>query len=191
MTRSTWENSYSNMMARCYRIANKDYHRYGERGIGVCAEWKSNPKQFHADMGDKPEGMTLDRIDPNKNYSLDNCRWASWKQQGRNRTNNTIVDVNGVKMCVAEAAELVGIKQETIRGRLRRNETNLFVVPLPRGKARSKIAEIVFPNNERLVATNIKEFCSQHQLDHSSMTKVLRGIKPKHRGFTGRYLEAA
>ena len=108
MTRRTWEHSYSNMMARCYRVANKDYHSYGGRGITVCAEWKNNPKQFYADMGDKPEGMTLDRIDPNKGYSPDNCRWASWKQQGRNRTDNTIVEFNGVKMCVSEAAELSG-----------------------------------------------------------------------------------
>jgi hypothetical protein len=191
MTKRTWENSYSNMMARCYRVANKDYHSYGGRGIIVCDEWKNNPKQFYADMGDKPEGMTLDRIDPNKGYSPDNCRWASWRQQGRNRTNNSIVEFNGVKMCVAEAADLAGIKQETIRGRLRRNATDLFVTPLPRGKNRDKTATVITPSGEHIVASNIKQFCLQRNLDYSSMTKVLRGDRAEHKGFTGRYLEAA
>jgi hypothetical protein len=179
------------MMARCYRVANKDYHSYGGRGIIVCDEWKNNPKQFYADMGDKPEGMTLDRIDPNKGYSPDNCRWASWRQQGRNRTNNSIVEFNGVKMCVAEAADLAGIKQETIRGRLRRNATDLFVTPLPRGKNRDKTATVITPSGEHIVASNIKQFCLQRNLDYSSMTKVLRGDRAEHKGFTGRYLEAA
>ena len=191
MARQTWEYTYSNMMARCYRVANKDYHSYGGRGITVCAEWKNNPKQFHADMGNKPEGMTIDRIDPNKGYSPDNCRWATWKQQGRNKTNNTIVEFNGVKMCVAEASELSGVMEETIRGRLRRNESNLFVIPLPRGKNRDKTAQVVTPSGEHIVASNIKQFCLQNNLDHSTMTKVLRGVKPAHKGFTGRYLEAA
>lgn len=191
MTRRTWEHSYSNMMARCYRIANKDYHSYGGRGITVCAEWKNNPKQFYANMGDKPEGMTLDRIDPNNGYSPENCRWASWKQQGRNRTDNTIVDFNGVKMCVAEAAELSGIKPETIRGRLRRKQSDLFVTPLPRGKNRDKMAQVITPSGEHIVASNIKQFCLQRNLEYSTMTKVLRGTRPSHKGFTGRYLEAA
>ena len=94
-------------------------------------------------------------------------------------------------MCVAEASELVGIKQETIRGRLRRNAPDLFVVPLPRGKNCDKTATVVTPSGEHIVASNIKQFCLQHNLDHSTMTKVLRGIKPSHKGFTGRYLEAA
>lgn len=79
------------MLARCNNQANSGYPLYGGRGIKVCEEWHSF-ENFHRDMGDRPSGMSIDRIDVNKGYYKDNCRWASNSLQGYNKNldpNNT------------------------------------------------------------------------------------------------------
>lgn len=78
------------MNVRCYDDRHKAYDRYGGRGITVCEEWRwDNPLafvNFIRDVGDRPEGMTLDKVNNNEGYSKDNCRWATKKQQQNNLT---------------------------------------------------------------------------------------------------------
>jgi hypothetical protein len=89
---NTWVYSvYINMINRCYRENLPSYKNYGGRGITVCARWrfgengKSGVECFYEDVGERPEGLTLDRKNNNGNYEPDNCRWATYQDQRRNR----------------------------------------------------------------------------------------------------------
>jgi hypothetical protein len=75
------------MFRRCYDPRHIDFKNYGARGIKVCERWYSFAN-FLADMGDRPEGLVLERINNNKGYSPKNCKWATWKEQYRNKRSN-------------------------------------------------------------------------------------------------------
>lgn len=77
-------NCWRNMKGRCSGYNPDDIQYYSARGIKVCDRWKSY-KNFYEDMGDKPKGLTLDRIDNDKGYFPENCRWATWSEQNKNR----------------------------------------------------------------------------------------------------------
>jgi hypothetical protein len=76
--------SWAGMKRRCFNPRHRWFANYGGRGISVCDDWLSF-EAFYADMGDRPSGMTLDRIDNDGDYTPDNCRWADDEQQRQNR----------------------------------------------------------------------------------------------------------
>lgn len=92
------------MKARCNNPNIKHFKHYGGRGIKVCKQWNKF-ESFYKDMGEKPEGLTLERIDTNGNYEPSNCKWATWKEQERNRTNNRLITYRGKTQCLAAWAE--------------------------------------------------------------------------------------
>lgn len=82
--------AWLNMKKRCYYQKDGMYHRYGGRGIRVCDRWLNSFDAFYEDMGPKPsEHHSIDRIDPKKNYTPENCRWASRTTQSRNQDPHT------------------------------------------------------------------------------------------------------
>lgn len=102
---------------RCKNPNNPRWVDYGGRGIKVCERWDEFAS-FLADMGDRPKGYQLDRIDNNGNYEPGNCRWATPSQNLNNRRINRRLTMNGETLSIAEWAERVGINWYTIRSRL-------------------------------------------------------------------------
>ena len=78
-------NSWLRMLVRCGNPKHEKYKYYGGRGITVCPEWCGSFVAFLRDMGERPDGMTIDRIDPDGNYCKENCRWSTWIEQRANR----------------------------------------------------------------------------------------------------------
>jgi len=97
-TKSPLYKSYHAMLDRCQNPNNKYYSYYGGRGITVCDEWKglNGFSQFLNDMGKRPKGKTLDRVDNSKGYSVENCRWATRSQQQFNQR-TPITNTSGFK----------------------------------------------------------------------------------------------
>lgn len=105
---------------RCFNPNNKSFHNYGGRGITICKEWINDYASFRdwSYENGYQEGLSIDRIDNNGNYSPDNCRWTSRKVQGNNRRNNLFYTLDGRTQSVAQWAEELGIKHNTLLLRL-------------------------------------------------------------------------
>jgi len=110
---------WTNMKTRCTNPKATQYAFYGGRGIGYCERWDSF-ELFLEDMGECPDGLTLDRKDVNGDYSKGNCVWTTWTQQARNRRGARTVDFMGRSMPLAEAAQIAGVSYGTAWERLRR-----------------------------------------------------------------------
>ena len=108
------------MVSRCYDTADAGYLNYGGRGISVCDRWLKSFRSFLEDMGDRPYGMTLDRLDNGSQYSKENCRWATKKQQVRNRRITWQIEYQQQTKPVAEWAEIAGIDYYVLKDRLRK-----------------------------------------------------------------------
>ena len=107
------------MRRRCNNPKDKRYADYGGRGITVCARWDSF-ENFLADMGPMPDGTSLERRNNDLGYSPDNCKWATRKEQQRNRRTNRLVTFRGETKTIVEWSELLGIAENAIRTRLDR-----------------------------------------------------------------------
>jgi hypothetical protein len=117
MTRTPIYAIYRSMMQRCYDQNSTAYHRYGARGINVCEKWQTF-EGFYEDMGDKPEGMSLERKDNDGDYCPENVVWAGWKAQANNRRSNRILEHRGKSQTLTQWADEINMKPQTLHARI-------------------------------------------------------------------------
>lgn len=111
--------AWSNMISRCHGPGdNWDAKYYRDRGITVCERWRASFASFLEDMGECPDGLTLDRIRNNEGYAPGNCRWTDRKTQTRNMRSNVIVEWRGREVTIPELCELTNIGYRTLRARI-------------------------------------------------------------------------
>ena len=123
--RGKWHPLYgiwSQIRHRCSSPKFKQYKDYGGRGIKVCERWGGVDgfENFLSDMGERPDGHSIDRIDNNGDYSPDNCRWATQSEQHRNTRSNKFVEAFGEKKTIAEWSEIYGVNKKTLAARINR-----------------------------------------------------------------------
>lgn len=122
------------MIARCEYPRHMVFKNYGGRGIRVCDKWRHNFEAFVNDMGPRPAGYSIDRIDNDGNYEPGNCRWASRREQSKNRSDTREIWIDGVKTTTVEIAEKYGLSLGNVFGRYKRGLTGRQIAgldPLP------------------------------------------------------------
>lgn len=122
MRRSPTYKSWLSMRARCNNPGSGNWAEYGGKGIKMCDRWLSY-ENFLTDMGERPPGHSIDRIDNDGDYTPENCRWATQRQQNRNQRRNRLITHQGATKCLAEWAEESGVAQQLLRSRLERGWT--------------------------------------------------------------------
>lgn len=116
-TKTYW--IWHNMKHRCADSDHPSWSNYGGRGITVCDRWLESVNNFIEDMGERPTGKTLDRIDGDKGYYKENCQWITHKQNCNKKRNTPLIFFKGESLTVSGWAEKLGIKQTTLNMRLK------------------------------------------------------------------------
>ncbi len=118
MSRTPTYNTYQNMLKRCRDPSDTHYHAYGGRGIKVCLKWRTSFSAFLADMGPKPPGMSIDRIDNDGDYEPGNCRWATSKEQARNTSRTIPTQFKGHAVTLQDVHDATGINRDALYRRI-------------------------------------------------------------------------
>ena len=116
-TTTTTYHVWVGMLQRCNNPLSTAYPGYGGRGIKVCERWRTFDN-FLADMGERPAGKTLGRIDNDGDYCPENCRWETWCEQQNNRRSNHFVEHDGLRLTLSMWARRVGLNPITLRTRV-------------------------------------------------------------------------
>lgn len=111
--------SWRSMKQRCLCVNDPFYKRYGGRGIKVCLRWLNSFENFYTDMGPRPLGTGLERMNNDGDYTPSNCRWATIKEQQRNRSSNKMITIDEVTKTLVEWCEVAKISPRTVGTRLR------------------------------------------------------------------------
>lgn len=125
-----------NMKERCYNPKHRYFSHYGGKGIEVCNEWRVDFLSFYkwATANGYADNLTIDRIDGNKNYSPENCRWITIQEQQNNRCNNFNVEINGETKNLAQWSAFSGVSRGTIYSRYQKGVRGADLLKIPRRK---------------------------------------------------------
>lgn len=174
---------WKGVKSRCDNPNRKYYHRYGGRGIKVCARWYDFDL-FLKDMYETfEEGLTLDRIDVNGDYSPENCRWADIEQQANNKTDSLELLFDGEYYTEAQLARKTGVKRTTIQ--VRRGK-GYSVEEMVYGKSTSQAPKpveyegIIYPSLKHVaLAFNIEPNTFRYRIRNNwGLDNSIKGIKP-------------
>lgn len=160
--------AWVDMRRRCYNVQYKHYDIYGGRGITVCEHWTNSFENFYEDIGLRPSTKhSLDRIDVNGNYCLENCRWATKLEQDRNKRKTRFVDYKGKQTPICELAEKFNIDRTTLFDRLERgwNIEKALTTPVLENKNTKVYLEF---DGERL---SLSEWSRKLGIGHSILSR--------------------
>ena len=160
---------YRNMLDRCYNPNCPEYKNYGGRGIKVCDRWKECYSNFKEDMYEEfkihikihgKHDTTLDRIDVDGNYCKENCRWATQKEQARNKQDTIRINVGGITKSLVEWVEIMNLNYATILGRIHHgmNPEQAVMIPI------KKINKLYYHD------TPLKDYCRENDLSYKLIT---------------------
>ena len=128
--------TWTAMIARCHNPKAPNYHKYGGRGIMVSERWRASFESFLADMGPRPDGTSIDRINGAAGYGPDNCRWATASQQNSNRRTARMLTINGATETLTGWARRAGISDTAMLYRVRKGLTGKALLrPSHHGRA--------------------------------------------------------
>ena len=130
---------WQGMKHRCFNQNDKEYKNYGGRGITVCDRWRNSFENFLHDMGNVPRGMSIERINNEKNYSPENCKWATRKEQANNKRNNVKLKFGGASYGINDVAELTNINRKCIENRVYQGWTTPEVIFTPYRRKRNAL----------------------------------------------------
>lgn len=120
LTKSSEYETWKKLRSRCTDQTDPRYKDYGGRGITVCDHWDHSFKAFYEDVGPRPPGLTLERVDNNKGYSPDNCVWATRTRQQRNRRNTVFVNFKGQPTPITAVMEQMGLSRYLVESQFGR-----------------------------------------------------------------------
>lgn len=123
--------AWADMKTRCYNSKRAQFAFYGGRGISVCDRWKNSFENFLVDMGEKPHGHSLDRIDTDGNYTKENCRWTTQVEQCNNRRSNKIITHNGETLTYSQWSLRLGQYRSLVNDRIRRGWDEISAISIP------------------------------------------------------------
>lgn len=140
----TWK-TWKSMLDRCYLREHKSFKDYGSRGISVCPSWHTY-ENFLVDMGLRPDGLQLDRVNNDLNYAPGNCRWATPKQNCNNRRNSVFLEHNGDRLTIAQWAARLRCDPSALGNRLRNGWSVPEALTRPIKKQRNNRSNRLRPN---------------------------------------------